>query len=245
MILRSIAVLSAALSLAAAPARCEDEASRGVALLTQGRYQEAAAAFDAALKRRPEDASALANRCTSRYKLGDHEGAIADFEAAVRLKPGLRPALAPSMSDAYYRRALRLADAGADDAAADALYASVRLDRKNALPYNELGFLAVRNRQSETALDYLGRALKLAPDLAPAYANRAAALLALHRAAEAFADMDRAILLNPKNGAFFALRARVSLALRRRRQAGQDATRAVELEPAQAAGLKDLLPADK
>jgi tetratricopeptide (TPR) repeat protein len=241
LILRYIAVLSAVLLLAAAP----DEASRGVALLTQGRYQEAAAAFDAALQRRPDDANALANRCTARYKLGDHEGAIADFEAAVRLKPGLKAALAPSMSDAYYRRARRLADQGLDDQAADALYASVRLDRKNALAYNELGYLAVRNRQNETALGYCDRALKLDPDLSPAYANRAAAQLALRRPAEAFADLDRAILLDPKNGAFFALRARASAALRRRRQAGKDAQRAVELDAAQAAGLKDLLPPDK
>ena len=80
------------------------------------------------------------------------------------------------MSDAYYRRARRLADAGADQAASDALYASVRLDRKNALAYDELGLLAARNGQQGTSLDYFDRALKLAPDLAPAYAHRAAAL---------------------------------------------------------------------
>jgi tetratricopeptide (TPR) repeat protein len=253
LIARSSAVLLTVLLLAApcqakSPALAsqgDDAGSRGIVLLAQGRYQDAAAAFDAAIKRRPGDARALANRCTARYKLGDDDGAIVDFQAAIRLKPGLKAALALSMSDAYYRRARRLAAAGSDEAAADALYASVRLDRKNALAYNELGLLAARNRQNETSLGYFDRALKLAPDLAPAYANRAAALLALDRGAEAFADMDRAILIEPENASYFASRARISAALGRRGQASKDARRAVQFDPAQAAGLKDLLSIDK
>ncbi len=223
----------------------DDAGTRGIVLLAQGHYKEAVTAFDAAIKRDPHDAGALANRCTARYKSGDTEGAILDYETAVKLKPGIKAALAPSMSDAYYRRARRLADAAADTAATDALYTSVRLDRKNSLAYNELGLLAARNRQDETALGYFDRALKLSPDLASAYANRAAALLALRRGAEAFADMDRAILIEPKNASYFSSRARISAAIGRRGQAGKDARRAVELAPTQADGLKDLLPAEK
>jgi len=223
----------------------DDADSRGIVLLAQGHYKEAAAAFDAAIRRDPNDARALANRCTARYKLGDAEGAISDFEAAIKLKPGLKPALAPAMSDAYYRRGRRLADAGSDADASEALYASVRLDRKNALAYNELGFLAARNQDAKTSLDYFDRALKLNPDLAPAYANRAAALLALHRETEAFADMDRAILLEPKNASHFASRARISAALGRRGQASKDAQRAVQFDPGLAASLKDLLSVGK
>jgi tetratricopeptide (TPR) repeat protein len=248
LINRNLTVLLTVLLLAApcgAKSPSDDAASRGIALLTQGRYKEAAAAFDAALKRDPNDARALANRCTARYKLDDEDGAISDFEAAVKIKPGLKPALAPSMSDAYYRRARRLVAAGSDKAAADALYSSVRLDRKNAPAYTELGFLAVRNGQGETSLGYFDRALKLAPDFAPAYANRAAALMSLRREAEAFADMDRAIMLDSKNASYFASRARISAALGRRAQAGKDARRAAQLDPAKAEGLKDLLPPGK
>jgi tetratricopeptide (TPR) repeat protein len=225
--------------------KADDPASRGIVLLAQGRYKDAAAAFDLALKRRPDDARALANRCTARYKLGDHEGAITDFEAAVRLKPGLEAALAPSMSDAYYRRACRLIETGSDKGAADALYAAVRLDRKNARAYDKLGLLAERNQQSVTALDYFDRALKLDPDLAPAFADRAAALHDLHRGAEAFSDLDRAIMIDPKNASYFAARARISAGLGRREQAEKDARRAVRFDPDMAAGLKDILSPEK
>ena len=239
------ALLCAVLCLAALPARAAEDPGLAAVLLLQGRYQDAVAVLDATLKRRPDDASALANRCTARYKLGDHEGALLDFEAAVKLKPDVKPALAPSMSDAYYRRGLRLVEGGADDKASEALYAAVRLDRKNALAYNELGYLALRNKQPQTSMDYFDRAIKIDPDLAPAYANRAAALLAQRRPEQAFTDLDKAILLSPKTGAFFALRARASAALGRNRQAAKDAARAVTLDPKQAEAVKEFLPKDK
>jgi tetratricopeptide (TPR) repeat protein len=109
----------------------------------------------------------------------------------------------------------------------------------------ELGFLALRNRQSETSLDYFDRALKLNPGLAPAYANRAMAQMARRHEAEAFSDMDRAIMLEPKNASYFASRARISAALGRRGQAVNDARRAIQFDPALAAGLKDLLSSEK
>ena len=73
----------------------DDAGTRGIVLLAQGHYKEAVTAFDAAIKRDPHDAGALANRCTARYKSGDTEGAILDYETAVKLKPGIKAALAP------------------------------------------------------------------------------------------------------------------------------------------------------
>jgi tetratricopeptide (TPR) repeat protein len=170
---------------------------RGILLLTQGRWQQAADLFGQALALDPKDARAYANRCTARYKLGQYEAAIADFEAAIRLQPKLKASLAASMSDAYYRRARGRVEKGADTAATADLYQSVRLDRKNAAAYCELGFLAIRGGQYDIALPYLNRAILLAPNLAAAYANRASALTALAREAEARKDAARAVELDP------------------------------------------------
>jgi tetratricopeptide (TPR) repeat protein len=238
-------VLLSAPSWAEGHAKSGDPDRQGIVLLMRGQYHEAAAAFDAALRRNPKNARALANRCTARYKLGDMPGAIADFEAAVRLKPDLKPTLATSMSDAYYRRAKFWVAKDSDSTAAEFLYTSVRLNRRNASAYCELGFLAVRNRQYDIAVPYFDRALKINPNLAPAYASRAAALMALDHGSAAFSDMDRAILIEPENALYFATRARIAAAIGRHEQSVKDARRAMELDPRQADGLKDLAPAEK
>lgn len=180
-------------SLSAAPAK--DEAgpgARGVELLARGRYAEARTLFDRALALDPADATALANRCTARYKLQDYDGAIADYQAAVALRPKVKGPLALSVGDAYYRRSRSRLEAGKPDDALKDLYAAVRLDPRNAPALAGIGTLAVRQGDHATALPYLDRALKLRPDLLEGRLSRAAALRAMGRTAEALKDETRA-----------------------------------------------------
>lgn len=174
--------------------------AEGIKLLAQERYKEAAEKFDQSLRLNPKNARAYANRCTARYRLQDFDGAIADFTRAVSLSPKLKGTLAPSVSDAYYRRALRKVDQGLSSTAAEDLYAAVKLDRKNALAYVELGYLSLQAKQYETAVPYFDRAIRISPKLAEAYANRAAALAALGKNAAAASDARRAVELNPRLG---------------------------------------------
>jgi tetratricopeptide (TPR) repeat protein len=191
----SFLLLSLALSLRAAQADSLD--ARGIALLAQGKYREAAETLTLSIAADPKGARAFANRCTARYKLGDYQGAIDDFTAAVALSPRLKASLSASMSDAHYRRALLLAEQGRGEEAASDLYAAVRLDRRNAAAYAELGYHAVRKKQYETALSYLDRAISLNGRLAPAYASRAVAGFALGRGGPAREDARRAVALDP------------------------------------------------
>src|SRR5947209_4084579 len=59
---------------------------RGLMLYEQGRYRRALAAFDEAVREQPS-AAAYTNRGTTRIRLGDTAGAIADFTSALTLAP--------------------------------------------------------------------------------------------------------------------------------------------------------------
>lgn len=217
------------LSLSLCASAAKNDAARGIALVAEGKYKEAESLLSRAIAADPRNAGALANRCTARYKLKAFEGALSDFAAAVKLSPKVKAGLAASMSDAHYRRALSRADDGKDDLAVEDLYAAVRLDRKNALAYAELGYHAVRKGQHETALPYFDRAVELDSRLAPAFASRATARFALGRGQDALSDADQAILLDPRRADYFSIRARIDEALGRKPQAALDARRAAEL----------------
>ncbi|MBI4678266.1 MAG: tetratricopeptide repeat protein [Elusimicrobia bacterium] len=204
--------------------------AEGVALLLKNDYAGALKKFDQSLALNPKNARALANRATARYKLGDDDGAIADFKAATALIPKLKAALAIQTSDAYYRRASRLAGLGDRAKATEDLYDSVRLNRKNAPAYAMIGESAVLNAEYRTALDYFDRAISLDRDLDAAYAGRARALLELGKARPALSDVDAAILLEPSQPVYFLLRARIDRALGLADQALKDERRAEELK---------------
>lgn len=59
---------------------------RGLMLYEQGRYRRALATFDEAVREQPS-AAAYANRGTTRIRLGDTAGGIADFTSALQLAP--------------------------------------------------------------------------------------------------------------------------------------------------------------
>ncbi|OLB98166.1 MAG: hypothetical protein AUH30_08510 [Candidatus Rokubacteria bacterium 13_1_40CM_68_15] len=59
---------------------------RGLMLYEQGRYRRALAAFDQAVREQPSSA-AYTNRGTTRIRLGDTAGGIADFTSALQLTP--------------------------------------------------------------------------------------------------------------------------------------------------------------
>ncbi|GIH94066.1 tetratricopeptide repeat protein [Planobispora siamensis] len=81
---------------------------RGQLDVEAGRFEEAAAAFDAALAREPGLGAAWANRGILRYRLGDPAGAAADLGRAIELGES---------AELYFNRAMALRDLG-DEAGA-------------------------------------------------------------------------------------------------------------------------------
>lgn len=71
---------------------CATAARQGEAAYRQGRYDEAASRFEAALRENPQRLDALVGLGLSRYKLGDYDGAAVALEGAVAQAPRLATA---------------------------------------------------------------------------------------------------------------------------------------------------------
>lgn len=70
--------------------------NRGIAKMELGRFQDAIADYDRAIKIMPDFALAYNNRGVAKYELGRFEDAIADYNKAIKIMPDFAPA--------YYNR---------------------------------------------------------------------------------------------------------------------------------------------
>jgi tetratricopeptide (TPR) repeat protein len=189
---------------------------RGHLAFGAGRYQEAAKAFENAVKAKPDSARGRVNLGTSLAKLGDQEGAIKQFRAALQHDPDQRIAhfnLAALMlqdnrfteAEKHFREVLRIAP---NDAEAT----------------HELAKLLLKTHRADAALDCLFRAAKLRPDDEPILLDLAALLVRKGRYQEARDRLNRAHLRFPELGLTASALARLLAAcpdasLRRGKQA--------------------------
>ena len=101
----------------------------------------------------------------------------------------------------------------------------------HAQALHHLGIVALQRGDATTALQFLTKAVGIADAPAAMYANRANALLALERTAEALECYDAAIRVEPGLAPLYVDRGNVLLTLGRPEQALQDFERALELRP--------------
>jgi tetratricopeptide (TPR) repeat protein len=132
----------------------------------------------------------LVNRGIEKAKNGDLDGAIADFDRAMKLNP---------KDDApYYNRAQarRLKN---DTAGAIADYSkAIELGSTNAAAYNNRGNAKAETNDRDGAISDYTQAIELKPDYARAYYNRAVARKDKGDATGAAADFKRAQELDPQ-----------------------------------------------
>ena len=132
----------------------------------------------------------LINRGIDKAKNGDLDGAIADFDQAMKLNP---------KDDApYYNRAQarRLKN---DTAGAIADYTkAIELGSTNPAAYNNRGNARAETNDRDAAIADYTRAIELKPDYARAYYNRAVARKDNGDASGAAADFKRARQLDPE-----------------------------------------------
>jgi len=154
-------------ALAIDPALPSAHASRGYALLRQGRAAEAAAAYTEALRGAKENASYVYYLALSQEKAGDLRGALANFKRACALDPqdpfyllalgsayevrgksveaiaAYRDAtkLQPKESDLWVRYGHALADAKRPREAVDAFRKAIELDPKDLETLKSLGIV--------------------------------------------------------------------------------------------------------
>jgi tetratricopeptide (TPR) repeat protein len=125
----------------------DDLIAEGQRLLSQTKFEEAAAAFSAAVAADPENPGLLAARGAALIALGRYDEAFADFDRAVALDPG--------SARLYFRRGMgRMAQMNFEAAVADFTKA-IDLDHQYAVAFYSRGM----------AYDSLGREKESQEDL--------------------------------------------------------------------------------
>jgi len=144
-------------------------------------------------------AAAYATRAKQRILAEDYDGAIADYNEAIRLDH--------TNTSAYNNRGLaRRAKGDFDGAIADASEA-IRLDPTNATVYTNRGFARNAKGDLDGAIADYNEAIRLDPTNATAYNNRGFARDAKGDFDGAIADASEAIRLDPTNEAAYHIAA--------------------------------------
>jgi tetratricopeptide (TPR) repeat protein len=138
--------------------------NRGTTLALQGRYQEALADLDEAVRLNPNDADSFHARGRVHGELGDWDGAIAEFDAALRADPRHVDALISRGSARQLQGRVDLALADFSEA--------VKVDPNNPDAYSSRGALYLATSRFPEARADLDQAIKLDPDFGTAYLNR-------------------------------------------------------------------------
>jgi tetratricopeptide (TPR) repeat protein len=168
-------------------------------------------------------AEELTNLGAAKRANGDLDGAMADHNRAIEMKPGLAPA--------YNNRALVKQAKGDFDGALADLTRAIELDPNLAPAHLNRGDLKrIRGDLAGAVID-LTRAIELKPDTAIAYNNRGVVQQALRQFDEAIADYTKAMELAPTNVTFLKNRATARRAKGDTAGADADLLKIAELQP--------------
>ena len=141
------------------------------------------------IKINPDNANAYYNRGIARSDLGDHKGAIEDYNEAIKLNP--------NDAYAYNNRGIARSDLGDYKGAIKDYDKTLKLNPDFSLAYNNRGNAKGKLGDHEGAIEDYDKAIKLNPNDAKAYNNRGVAKDKLGDHKGAIEDSDKAIELNP------------------------------------------------
>jgi tetratricopeptide (TPR) repeat protein len=135
----------------------------------------------------PFTANAYNNRGLLRYRKGDYQGALADYNAALNIRPGL--------AAAYVNRAAALVATGEKSSALKDLDRALALKKDFFQAYSNRGSLNHDLGHDKEALADLNRAVELNNRVGDTFYHRGYANLALNNLDESLKDFTRAIEL--------------------------------------------------
>ncbi|MFQ5625177.1 MAG: tetratricopeptide repeat protein [Methyloligellaceae bacterium] len=221
-------LLACQLSLAAAAA--EDTVLRvreGAANLLRGKYQDAIASFDSALKAGDladvRRANILNDRGVAKWRLKRAKEAIEDFNTSVELFP--------DYAIVYNNRGNALMDLGEVEQAVLDFTRAIELAPKYGAAFNNRGnALLALDREEEAQKDFR-KAIQLMPTNAVPYNGRGKAHAALGRPFAGVRDFSRALALNATYSGARENRGAAYLKLRRDNDAVRDYTELIAQKP--------------
>jgi tetratricopeptide (TPR) repeat protein len=136
--------------------------NRGAELVQQQRYREAVAQLDVAVVLAPELAQAWANRGVARRRVGDFDGAEADYQRAIEANP--------DQLSAYHNLAGLYLLLGRRDPVGEILTILERRNNRNPFVFLLLGDLSLGQGEMEDAGRFYRRALRLGREHAETHA---------------------------------------------------------------------------
>jgi len=184
--------------------------------MRDGDYEEAALAYEQALRLSPDHPGATANLATCYLRQRTVLKARDLLTSYLGRHPG-DPAARLVLARVWLRQ-------GDLDKAAEALREVVRVKPDVLLAQYNLGFIAYRSRHYDEAEEHLRAALALQPDHVESYYTLGLTLLASARVDEAIASFEKVLALEPKHvGAHFNLAAAYARAGRMKEAAREQA----------------------
>jgi tetratricopeptide (TPR) repeat protein len=162
---------------------------QGNSLCLEGRYQEAIASYDNALKIKPGKHDAWNNRGATLGNLGRYEEVIASYDQALKIKP--------DDHEAWYNRGVALFNLGRYEEALASWGNALKIKPDHHEACYNRGVALFNLGRYEEAIASWGNALKIKPDDHEAWYNRGVSLRQLGRIEEEIASYDNALTIKP------------------------------------------------
>ena len=204
---------------------------RGVANHLIGNLVEAKSGYDTAIAVSPETSSYYFNRALLHDRLGDQNKAIADYTKVVSLDP--------DDAEAYLNRGAARCNRGDTNVqeALDDFVKAANADTSCSEAFLNAGLIFCDQRKTDSAIDWLSRAIETSESPALAYCYRAFAHKMKRDYSRSLSDCQKAIELDPQNELAYCIRADIQRFNGRYSEALPDYNKAIQLNPKNPAAL--------